>query len=60
AMAAAQKLFEKMYEQSQGAAGTAGPDMSQFTGGAGPDMGGAQSSDGPAPDDVVDGDFKEV
>ena len=57
AMAAAQKLFEKMYEQSQG---TAGPDMSQFTGGAGPDMGGAQSSDGPAPDDVVDGDFKEV
>ncbi len=59
-MAAAQKLFEKMYEQSQGAAGTAGPDMSQFTGGAGPDMGGAQSSDGPAPDDVVDGDFKEV
>ena len=36
------------------------PDMSQFTG-AGPDMGGAQeSSDGPAADDVVDGDFKEV
>ncbi|MBO4889519.1 MAG: molecular chaperone DnaK [Lachnospiraceae bacterium] len=59
AMSAAQKLFEKMYEQSQAAQGAgAGPDMSQFTG-AGPDMG-AQSSDGPAADDVVDGDFKEV
>ena len=61
AMSAAQKLFEKMYEQAQGAgaAGGAGPDMSQFTG-AGPDMGGAQSSGGPSADDVVDGDFKEV
>ncbi|MCR5475216.1 MAG: molecular chaperone DnaK [Lachnospiraceae bacterium] len=61
AMTAAQKLFEKMYEQAQGAgAGGAGPDMSQFTG-AGPDMGAqGASSDGPAPDDVVDGDFKEV
>ena len=61
AMTAAQKLFEKMYEQAQSAnAGGAGPDMSQFTG-AGPDMGGdQQSSDGPAADDVVDGDFKEV
>ena len=59
AMSAAQKLFEKMYEQSQAAQGAgAGPDMSQFTG-AGPDMG-AGSSDGPAADDVVDGDFKEV
>ncbi|MCR5830569.1 MAG: molecular chaperone DnaK [Lachnospiraceae bacterium] len=59
AMTAAQKLFEKMYEQSQAAQGAgAGPDMSQFTG-AGPDMG-AASSDGPAADDVVDGDFKEV
>ncbi len=59
AMGAAQKLFEKMYEQSQaaGAAG-AGPDMSQFTG-AGADAGDtAQGSD--SADDVVDGDFKEV
>ena len=49
----AQKVFAKMYEQSQaagaGAAG-AGPDMSN--------MGGAQS--GPADDDVVDADYKEV
>ena len=61
AMSAAQKLFEKMYEQAQGAgAAGAGPDMSQFTG-AGPDMGSASAgSEGPAPDDVVDGDFKEV
>ncbi len=62
AMGAAQKLFEKMYEQSQaGAQGAgAGPDMSQFTG-AGPDMGAAGgASDEPAADDVVDGDFKEV
>ncbi len=63
AMTAAQKLFEKMYEQAQGAAGAAGaagagPDMSQFTG-AGSDAG-ASSSDGPSADDVVDGDFKEV
>ena len=61
AMSAAQKLFEKMYEQSQGAgAAGAGPDMSSFTG-AGPDMGASSaSSDGPSADDVVDGDFKEV
>ncbi|MCR5687298.1 MAG: molecular chaperone DnaK [Lachnospiraceae bacterium] len=61
AMSAAQKLFEKMYEQAQGAgAAGAGPDMSGFTG-AGPDMGAAsgQSSE-PSGDDVVDGDFKEV
>ena len=43
-MNSAQKLFAKVYEQTQGA-GQAGP---------GPDMGGA------APDDVVDADFKEV
>ena len=52
-----------MYEQAQGAGGAAGagPDMSGFAG-AGPDMGaaGSAASDGPAPDDVVDGDFKEV
>ena len=61
AMSAAQKLFEKMYEQSQGAgAAGAGPDMSSFTG-AGPDMGASSAgSDGPSADDVVDGDFKEV
>ena len=61
AMSAAQKLFEKMYEQSQGAgAAGAGPDMGSFTG-AGPDMGASSaSSDGPSADDVVDGDFKEV
>ena len=61
AMGAAQKLFEKMYEQSQGAsAAGAGPDMSQFTG-AGPDMGSAgAASDDTNADDVVDGDFKEV
>ncbi len=59
AMTAAQKLFEKMYEQTQQGAG-AGPDMSQFTG-AGPDMGAATGSDpGSSSDDVVDGDFKEV
>ncbi len=47
-MNSAQKLFAKVYEQTQGA-GQAGP---------GPDMGGAA---GAAPDDdVVDADFKEV
>jgi len=59
AMSAAQKLFEKMYEQAQGANG-AGPDMSGFAG-AGPDMGAGQAtSEGPSADDVVDGDYKEV
>ena len=59
----AQSLFTKMYENMQQAAGAqgAGPDMSGFTG-AGPDMGtssaGAASDD--TPDDVVDGDFREV
>ena len=53
-MTSAQALFQKMYEQTQGAAGAqgAGPDM----GGAG--FNGAQGA-GPA-DDVVDGDYKEV
>ena len=60
AMSAAQKLFEKMYENvQQGAAGGAGPDMGGFAG-AGPDMGGAAGDAGPSADDVVDGDFKEV
>ncbi|MBR6470093.1 MAG: molecular chaperone DnaK [Lachnospiraceae bacterium] len=59
AMTAAQKLFEKMYEQAQAAQGGAGPDMSNMGGQAGPDMGassGGDSYDG----DVVDGDYKEV
>ncbi len=55
-MESAQKLFAKMYEQTQGAqAGQAGP---------GPDMGGAAGSSnngGEAGyDDVVDADYKEV
>ena len=64
AMTAAQKLFEKMYEQTQGAG--AGPDMGGFNGGAGPDMGGfaggnADGNNGDfGGDDVVDGDFREV
>ncbi|MCI9135247.1 MAG: molecular chaperone DnaK [Lachnospiraceae bacterium] len=47
-MEAAQKLFAKMYEQTQGAQGGAA--------GSGPDMG---AGAGPA-DDVVDGDYREV
>ena len=58
AMQGAQKLFEKMYEQTQ-AGGGAGPDMSGFTGaGAGPDSGQSQNNDFDG--DVVDGDYKEV
>ena len=56
AMTAAQKLFEKMYEQAQAAG--AGPDMSNMGnmgGQAGPDMG-ASNNDS----DVVDGDYREV
>ena len=45
-MESAQKLFAKMYEQTQGAQG-AGP---------GPDMGAGAG----AADDVVDGDYREV
>ena len=48
-MNAAQKLFQKMYEQAQASQGGAQ--------GAGPDMGGAQSG---SADDVVDGDYREV
>ena len=49
-MSSAQKLFAKVYEQAQGAAGAAGagPDMGQQTAGSQPD------------DDVVDGDYREV
>ena len=57
-MTAAQKLFEKMYEKTQGAAG-AGPDMSNMGGQAGPDMGGS-SNNNSYDGDVVDGDYKEV
>jgi molecular chaperone DnaK len=49
-MESAQKLFAKVYEQAQGAAGAEG---------AGPDMGGAADSAG-QDDDVVDGDYREV
>ena len=52
-MNAAQKLFQKMYEQTAGAQG-AGPQ------GAGPDMGGAGQSTSGSADDVVDGDYREV
>ncbi|MEZ3463834.1 MAG: molecular chaperone DnaK [Lachnospiraceae bacterium] len=52
-MSKAQNLFTKMYENMQGAAGAAGPDMSG--------MGGAeQAQDAGAADDVVDGDYREV
>ena len=47
-MASAQKLFSKVYEQSQAAG--AGPDMN---------MGGA-AGNAPQDDDVVDGDYREV
>ena len=52
-MTKAQNLFTKMYENMQGAAGAAGPDMGN--------MGGAeQTQDADAADDVVDGDYREV
>ena len=50
-MESAQKLFAKVYEQAQGAAGAAG---------AGPDMSGAASGSTSSDDDVVDGDYREV
>ncbi|MCR4807525.1 MAG: molecular chaperone DnaK [Lachnospiraceae bacterium] len=59
AMTAAQKLFEKMYEQAQAGAAGAGPDMSNMGGQAGPDMGGSSNNDS-YDGDVVDGDYKEV
>ena len=52
-MESAQKLFAKVYEQAQGAAG-AGAGAA----GAGPEAGDAGSYQ--ADDDVVDGDYKEV
>ena len=47
-MNSAQKLFAKVYEQTQQAGAGAGPDMGGAAGGSRPD------------DDVVDADFKEV
>ena len=47
-MESAQKVFAKMYENAQGAAG------------AGPDMGAAGAGSEAGYDDVVDGDYKEV
>ena len=56
-MESAQKLFAKVYEQAQGAAGAqgAGPDMNGAAGGA--SQGSSEAGYG---DDVVDGDYKEV
>ncbi len=53
-MNSAQKLFAKVYEQAQGAAGGAQ--------GAGPDAGSYQQADTSSKpdDDVVDGDYREV
>ena len=51
-MESAQKLFAKMYEQTQQAGGQAGPDMSN--------MGGAGNTGAGSNDDVVDADYKEV
>ena len=61
AMGAAQKLFEKMYEQAQAAgAQGAGPDMSGFTGAGANTSSQDTSSDAGFDSDVVDGDYKEV
>ncbi len=51
-MTGAQALFAKMYEQAQGAAGQAGPDMGN--------MGSAADAAGTPEDDIIDGDFREV
>ncbi|MBQ9065400.1 MAG: molecular chaperone DnaK [Blautia sp.] len=59
-MQSSQKLFAKMYEQTQGSAGGAagaGPDMSGFTGGGYQGGSGNEAGYG---DDVVDADYKEV
>ena len=52
-MESAQKVFAKMYEQTQQAGGQAGPDMNMGGGAAG-------STDAGNNDDVVDADYKEV
>ena len=56
-MNSANSLFQKVYEQAQGA--QAGPDMSNMGGMGGNADAGQQQSTG-ANDDVVDGDFREV
>ena len=53
--ASAQKVFAKMYEQAQGAAGAGAGDMGGFAG-AGADANAGSGAD----DDVIDADFKEV
>ena len=54
-MNSAQKLFAKVYEQAQGAAGAQGQGQPE------PDMGGYTQNDAGKPeDDVVDGDYREV
>ena len=56
-MESAQKLFSKMYEQTQqagGQGGQAGPDMNM---GGGASQGGNEAGYN---DDVVDADYKEV
>jgi molecular chaperone DnaK len=53
-MESAQALFQKVYEQAQGAQG-AGPDMSGMGGAQG-----AQNQEAYQADDVVDGDYREV
>ncbi|GFI21879.1 chaperone protein DnaK [Lachnospiraceae bacterium] len=52
-MSKAQNLFTKMYENMQGGAGAAGPDMSNMNGAE-------QTQDAGPADDVVDGDYREV
>jgi len=47
----AQTLFTKMYENIQGAAGEAGPDMGAAD---------AETAESAPEDDVIDGDFREV
>ena len=54
-MTSAQNLFSKMYEQAQGAAGAAGMNPEDFANAAG-----AGATAGPADDNVVDGDYKEI
>ena len=57
-MESAQKLFAKMYEQTQQAGGQAGPNPGAGAGaGAGAAQGGNEAGYG---DDVVDADYKEV
>ena len=55
-MESAQKLFAKMYEQTQQGGGQAGPDMGNMGGGAFP---GRKRSRSMAMN-VVDADYKEV